>query len=425
MNYYLMNKDIILRTFSIEQDALGVEKITNDLIYSDKTLPMPTGFTAIADWLNSRNYAKHKEHFKAWIKEWGIDTISGFIDITHCLSLNDTLWVKRADSSLTWSKVNLYDNEFFDVASKTAFETGLYGLELSSTSPEFTAEGHFPKCWQREEDGIYLYKNGRSGSSNWGLEPISEAISSKITVRLCDSNALDLNAVDYVLTNRVGNKVYDRLCTRCVCFTDANTAFVPFSMYLKEKGLQCNSISDVLDVMAGNKEMQQKMAKMFIIDSIIMNQDRHLSNFGFLVDSDTYTIKDFAPLFDFNLSMLTESMPDDLRDLRKYFSTFDIGHRLGGNFDTVGHALIKAYEPSFLCDIDLNDVITAIKPLSPDKAWNKMMDKLPLIKNAFNENLYNIKNSAYRIVVEQNNEELDIDENIDDEEDGFDIGDDD
>ena len=68
--------------------------------------------------------------------------------------------MKQTDSPLKWGDVNLYTNEFTDVAQVTAFDTGLYGLQLSSTniqSPEFTLEGAAPKCWKKEDSGIVLY----------------------------------------------------------------------------------------------------------------------------------------------------------------------------------------------------------------------------------------------------------------------------
>ena len=94
------------------------------------------GFVSIADWIDRRNYAKHKEHLRRWLHEWQIDNIKGFLDITHALGLNDTLWVKQASSSLTWPEVSLYSNDFNDVAAVTAFSKGLQGLRLSSTLPD-------------------------------------------------------------------------------------------------------------------------------------------------------------------------------------------------------------------------------------------------------------------------------------------------
>ncbi|MFR6538697.1 MAG: hypothetical protein ACLUP2_11685 [Lachnospiraceae bacterium] len=140
--YYFMNKDDKILEFSVEKH-LSADVCSEIQSFSSIR---PIGFTDIHTWIDRRDYAKHKPHLKRWLHEWGIDTLQGFIDVTHCLGLNDAFWVKAIESDLTWDRVNLYQNSFTDVAQHTAFDTGLHGLRLSSTSPEFTAEGSFAKC---------------------------------------------------------------------------------------------------------------------------------------------------------------------------------------------------------------------------------------------------------------------------------------
>ena len=40
---------------------------------------------------------------------------------------------------------------------------------------------------------------------------------------------------------------------------------------------------------------------MLIADAVILNQDRHLGNFGFIVENDTGKIVATAPLYDHNI----------------------------------------------------------------------------------------------------------------------------
>lgn len=80
----------------------------------------------------------------------GCEKTESFIRITHAATINDTFWVKQDHESLCWNDVSLYRNKFNEVISKLAFEgIGLYGIQLSSTSPELSTEGSFRKCWQR------------------------------------------------------------------------------------------------------------------------------------------------------------------------------------------------------------------------------------------------------------------------------------
>lgn len=327
-NYFLMNKNDKLLEF---QTTPGLGSTNAREVTSFSKL-RPVGFSDIQTWLEQRNYAKHKEHFRKWLKEWGIDTLDGFLNITHCLGINDCLWVKPVESVLTWENVNLYANAFNDVAAHTAFESGLYGLQLSSTSPEFTSDGSFPKCWVRQGTTINLYKAGGTGAVNVGLEPYSEYMSSYVA----DTLSLYLSATTTVTYDLLLFKKH--LCSSCILFTDESVGFVPFSRIAKP-GYKYN-IDNVLDACDSLGFLQQA-EEMLLIDSIIMNQDRHLGNFGFLVNNDTFQITGFAPLFDYNISMLCNALETDLDNYSDYFDEYRVGHKLGGTFDSVGNELYR------------------------------------------------------------------------------------
>lgn len=325
-NYYFMNGNKKLLEFHIEATPLG-ETIEQIKSFSDIR---PVGFTDIDTWLDKRNYAKHKEHFKKWLKEWKLDTTIGFIDITHGLGINDCLWVKSVESELTWEKVNLYQNQFTDVAQKTAFEAGLFGLQLSSTSPEFTSEGSAPKCWKNEDGHIYLYKSALSGASNFGLEANAEYIASEIARQIVGDES-----IPYDLEMFKG-----KLCSKCELFTNEAVGYVPFYKYIDVH--KHYTINDILKI-CKNIGYEDEFRRMILIDSIVFNQDRHLGNFGFLVDNRTFEIKAFAPLFDYNISMLCNALLQDIdtvETFHKYEDEFQLGHKLGGRFSEVGKAIL-------------------------------------------------------------------------------------
>ena len=321
-----MNKDVKLLSFRTETGVLGT-KITETALYSDRR---PHGWAGIEQWIEARNYAKHKDHFRSMLKEWQMDTPDGFLRISHALSLNDTLWVKPESSPLHWDDVSLYSNQFDDVAATTAFETGLHGLQLSSTSPEFTSEGTYPKCWRREPGGIELYKTGLTGFSNAGLEPYSEFMAAQIAGMM-----QGLHSVEYGLTKFKG-----RLCSTCELFTDESTGFVPaYKLFPRNTP---SNMAHTLDF-CRDLGFEREFSDMIVLDAVTFNQDRHLGNFGFLIDNDTFEIKAFAPLFDFNRSMLCFATEADLETdaaLADYFERNDVGHMLGGDFVEVAQAFM-------------------------------------------------------------------------------------
>ena len=77
-----MNKNSKLLLFRIAVDELSQEYCEEIERYS--TL-LPPSCGTIADWLDRRNYAKHKEHLQRWLREWKLDTIKGFVEVTHAL----------------------------------------------------------------------------------------------------------------------------------------------------------------------------------------------------------------------------------------------------------------------------------------------------------------------------------------------------
>lgn len=139
----------------------------------------------------------------------GGKTKSGFIALTHCLSLTDTLWVKSDHEDVSWDKVNLYENKFDEVISKLSFDAqaadcgvldnfllckrreaaygnGLFSIQMSTTSPELTTDGAYDKCWLNEDDGIHLIKTGSDGARNTGLEPYGEVLASQVFEKVCN-----------------------------------------------------------------------------------------------------------------------------------------------------------------------------------------------------------------------------------------------
>lgn len=371
MKYYLMNKNEKLVSFETNIQY-GVTVFENELKLSGK---LPIGYLEIGTWIENRNYAKHKEHMQKWLKDWGIDTTDGFINITHALGVNDSFWIKAQDSDLQWENVNLYTNEFTDIACTTAFETGLYGLQLSTTTPEFTTDGTFPKCWIKDEKGIHILKQGLTGASNVGLEPYCEFISSNI------GNLIFENVVRYDLIQYKG-----KLCSKCDLFTSEAIGYIPFGKTIDSN--RYYSIPQLLQYFEDydtvhNTSFSQNFRVMIVLDSIVFNNDRHLNNFGYLFDNDSLEIIKFAPLFDFNFSFLCSLTMEDLKNYRESLTKYNIGHKLGGDFETVGKEIIT-------------DEIKSMMPASIDIPkhlnYNMKPERIRVLEDIFHENYNNIRN---------------------------------
>lgn len=282
--YTLLNEESPLCDFVIEGEGeLELCKITKQYA------PMPFWCNDVDTWCSNRSSAKHREHVNKILEHCGGKTKSGFIALTHCLSLTDTLWVKSNKEKVTWQNVNLYQNKFDEVISKLSFYgAGLYGIQMSATSPELTTDGVYDKCWLNEKDGIHLIKTGGKGARNAGLEPYCEVLASQVFERICK------NSVKYTLRRYDGRVVSD-----CKIFTDEKYGYKPFSLFYKER----LTLPKLLEIYQ-EFDSQDAFRRMIVADCITLNSDRHYGNFGFFVNNKTFERTVLNPCFDFNMAFV-------------------------------------------------------------------------------------------------------------------------
>lgn len=283
LTYTLINKETPLCDFVIEGEGeLELCKIVK--VYS----PLPFWCEDIDSWVSDRSAAKHRAHVNRILELCGGKTKSGFIALTHCLSLTDTLWVKSERESVTWKEANLYENNFDEVISRLAFDgNGLFEMQMSTTSPELTTDGAYDKCWLNEKDGIHLIKTGSTGARNAGLEPYGEVLASQVFEKISDS-------VKYTFRRFDGRVVSD-----CKIFTSPKYGYRPIAPYYNER----LTLPKLLEVY---REMgcEDAFRRMVVADCITLNSDRHYGNFGFLVNNETFERVSINPCFDFNMAFV-------------------------------------------------------------------------------------------------------------------------
>jgi len=250
--YDLMNKDVVAAKIHKGQDGWYV---------AHPQAALPAGKFEINDWLEDRKAYKHNHHLKRLMVDCGCDTVEGFLRITHAASINDSYWVKKEGEEISWEDISFYRNEFNGVVSRLAFE-GLYGMQMSSTSPELTTDGSFCKCWRREKGEIYLYKRGMSGAGNVGLEPYCEALASEL-IQQADPGSVAYSVV----------RLHKETATKCRAFTDETIGFVPLRRLISRS----ISLDGLLRYFEG-LGCREAFQRMLVQDAVIFNVDRHLGN---------------------------------------------------------------------------------------------------------------------------------------------------
>lgn len=323
MAYTLMNKNTPLIDFHWEMVSGIDEKAVIDKVYLQ-----PWFIKDFSQWLQYRSVTKHRKHMDKLLKSLGLNNTKSIIDFSKGLALTDTLWVNM-DDRYQWEQVNLFDNEFDEVIEKIAFDGGMYGQHFSVTSPEFGTNGAYAKCWHREEDGqIYLYKQGSEGAINAGKEVYSELYASQMLDQLGYSHA----QYDVI-------KYRGRVVSRCPLFTSKQEMLLPMEVLSTGTTLDFLTLLGICE----SKGFLPQLAEYAITDAVILNEDRHLGNYGLLCDADSFEIKGLSPIFDNGVSLLCyyhvdprcpASHPDTMQEYAK-----DRQPRLYPNFVSTAKAI--------------------------------------------------------------------------------------
>ena len=263
-------------------------------------------------WINRRKAPKNRQFVEKILSAIDdSDNPMKYVDVSHALSLNDAYWITNDIMEYKWDELNLYSHPFDEALSYVAF-TG-YSQKVSGllSSPEITSSGMLKKCWSNREDGIYLLKGDDVFQSNDGR---SQATHEFYAAQVAE--AFGIEHIDYGLEefhHRNGNK--EIVCI-CKLFTSENEGFVDASIVAGDKGVDVNNLD--MSSLSVQKQFSdwfgEFYADMMVFDSLIINRDRHLGNFGMIVDNNTGEYLRPAPLFDNGCSMLLGASKFDLKE---------------------------------------------------------------------------------------------------------------
>lgn len=322
MDFVLKQYDDVLLNFMAKRTIDGID-VSITSINKDKVERLPLGMSPTSEsltrWLRHRTIPANRAYAQNFLSKNGLseNDFIGILQICKGLSLTDCYWVTYPNDQKTFAEVNLFDNRFSQVLSQIAF-TG-YGSSPASkfrSSPEFTTNGMLPKAWRRKEGKVLLYKGGTSGLANTGKEPYSEFYAAQV------AEAMGIPHVTYGLSKWKG-----QLCSTCELFTSKDISFVPASTLIST-----SRISQIIDWF-DDHGWKNDLADMLVLDALIRNTDRHLGNFGFLVDNHTNQLLRPAPIFDNGLSLYCYVMDNDLNNLAEQEKT--LAPALYANFDEV------------------------------------------------------------------------------------------
>ncbi|MBW6410319.1 hypothetical protein [Clostridium weizhouense] len=320
--FYLMNKDIQVLIFNDKLNINGDYEIIKIINKALSPYILKNETSGLNDWFKSRVIPANRNHLEKLIESLKFEkkpTALDYLKLNNGFSLNDSYWIKPLDSmnmypsDLCWSKHNLYDNNFQEALGLVTFfgnNTSLGGTVNTPkvSSPELTTQGVMNKAWRRINNKLLLYKRGNIGAANLDKEHFAEAISSEI------GTLLNINCIPYWI-----DKWHNQNCSVCEIFTSKDKGYLPVRYFLEnmEPNKKKWGFANVIGWIP--KEFKQDFLDMIVFDYIIENRDRHLGNFGFIIDNNTQELLSFAPLFDQGYSLMSNALSDDFhKDLTNY-----------------------------------------------------------------------------------------------------------
>lgn len=245
----------------------------------------------LSEWFRGRGIPSCRDKLDLLLHRLDVTAPSELLNKAFGLSLSDQYWIKPYDSSLMYDDINFFDNDFdyteFMEASLSK-NSKIIASDNSLKTPNNTTDGMLKKAWIIEDGVRYLLK---SGYKNEILQPFNEVLASMI----CDR--LGFNHVSYTLD------VYkDTVVSKCPCFINKDTELITCSQ-IRNDMKRHNSIEDYEEYIKkleenGIENSREKIENMYILDFLIMNEDRHLNNFGIIRDVNTLKWLDIAPIFD-------------------------------------------------------------------------------------------------------------------------------
>lgn len=317
-----MNKDIPVLIFEDKLNINGDYEIIEILNKNFMPYILKHDIGGLKDWFKSRVIPTNRNHLEKLLQSLNFDkkpTPLDYLKLNNGFSLNDSYWIKPLNNKdmypqdLCWSKYNLYDNEFEEALGLVTFfgnNTSLGGTVNTPkiSSPELTTQGVMNKAWRRMNNKLVLYKRGNIGAANLDKEHFAEGISSEI------GRLLNLNCVPYST-----DRWHNQNCSVCEIFTSKEEGYLPINYFLEdiEPNKKKWGFRNVVDWMP--KAFKQDFCDMIVFDYIIENRDRHLGNFGFIINNATQEILSFAPLFDQGYSLMSNALAEDFnKDLSEY-----------------------------------------------------------------------------------------------------------
>ena len=244
-------------------------------------------------WWTERSIPASRSGVQEALETLGITDTKTLLIRCYGLSLSDQYWICPEGSALTWDKINFFCNEFSEDIGDALFGSAKKSNAINFSSPDNTSDGNLKKRWKIIDGKRCLVKGG---SNPYRQQPLNEVIATKIMERLgipCASYSVMWNkGAPYSV---------------CADFVNENTELIPARRIIQTKR-QPNNVSVYSHFVncanaLGIQDVVPFLDRMIVLDYLILNEDRHLNNFGALRNAETLEWLGMAPIYDSGSSL--------------------------------------------------------------------------------------------------------------------------
>lgn len=297
MKCILMNKDVEVMTLEYDSISCSFTKIYNvsNMEYAPYIISRISNYNdvllkRVSRWFLGRGIPSWRDRLDLLLHRLNIIAPNELLNKAFGLSLSDQYWLKPFDTNIKYDDINFFDNDFdyseFLEASLSKNSSTIIN-ENSLKTPNNTTDGMLKKAWVIEDGIRYLLK---SGYKTEVLQPFNEVLASEICKRL------GFNHVTYTL-----DLYKNTVVSKCPCFIDKDIELVTAYQVVSDIwDFNVDSYEKYISKLEemGINDARREVENMFILDFLIMNEDRHLNNFGIIRAVDTLKWVCVAPIFD-------------------------------------------------------------------------------------------------------------------------------
>ena len=248
---------------------------------------------SLSEWFKGRGIPSWRDDLDLLLAKLNISTPTELLDKAFGLSLSDQYWIKPFDSEIEYKDINFFEHDFEDseFTSVTFSNTRDSNTKISLISPNNTTDGRLKKTWIIENGKRYLLKGGYK---NEVMQPFNEVLATMICERL------DFKHIPYTI-----DVIKDKIVSKCECFINKDTELISAYQILHNNCDKDKAYETYVNILENNgiSKAREEIENMFILDFIMLNEDRHLNNFGIIRNVENLNWIETTPIFDTGQSL--------------------------------------------------------------------------------------------------------------------------